>query len=100
VLKVQNRKKKNYTMTLVAYSIYFFFELHDIVLTGELMFWTDGHFSYTGCLIKNASTHNFFICYSISMNKKPKDMVFMRYEAAIKKIFLALFSIAYYKIFV
>jgi hypothetical protein len=25
---------------------------------------------YTGCLIKNASTHNFFICYPISMNKK------------------------------
>jgi hypothetical protein len=31
---------------------------------------------YTGCLIKNASTHNFFICYPISMNKKIKDMVF------------------------
>jgi hypothetical protein len=25
---------------------------------------------YTGCLIKNASTHNFFIYYPISMNKK------------------------------
>jgi hypothetical protein len=31
---------------------------------------------YTRCLIKNASTHNFFICYPISMNKKTKDMVF------------------------
>jgi hypothetical protein len=32
--------------------------------------------SHTGCLIKNASTHNFFIYYPISMNKKTKDMVF------------------------
>jgi hypothetical protein len=31
---------------------------------------------YTGCLIKNASTHNFFIYYPISMNKKTEDMVF------------------------
>jgi UDP-N-acetylglucosamine 2-epimerase len=30
----------------------------------------------TGCLMKNASTHNFFIYYPISMNKKIKDMVF------------------------
>jgi hypothetical protein len=35
-----------------------------------------GHMSWhTGCLIKNASTHNFFIYYPISMNKKT-DMVF------------------------
>jgi hypothetical protein len=31
--------------------------------------------TYTGCLIKNASTHNFFIYYPISMNEKIKDMV-------------------------
>jgi hypothetical protein len=31
---------------------------------------------YTGCLMKNALTHNFFIYYPISMNKKIKDMVF------------------------
>jgi hypothetical protein len=31
---------------------------------------------HTGCLIKNASTHNFFIYYPISMNKKTEDMVF------------------------
>jgi hypothetical protein len=31
---------------------------------------------YTGCLMKNASTHNFVIYYPISMNKKIKDMVF------------------------
>jgi hypothetical protein len=30
---------------------------------------------YTGCLMKNASTHNFFIYYPISMNKKIKDVV-------------------------
>jgi hypothetical protein len=30
----------------------------------------------TGCLMKNASTHNFFIYDPISMNKKIKDMVF------------------------
>jgi UDP-N-acetylglucosamine 2-epimerase len=30
---------------------------------------------YTGCLMKNASTHNFFIYYPISMNEKIKDMV-------------------------
>jgi hypothetical protein len=33
-------------------------------------------FCYTGCLMKNASTHNFFIYYPISMSKKNKDMVF------------------------
>jgi hypothetical protein len=31
---------------------------------------------YTGCLMKNAPTHNFFIYYPISMSKKIKDMVF------------------------
>jgi hypothetical protein len=31
---------------------------------------------HTGCLIKNALTHNFFIYYPISMNKKTEDMVF------------------------
>jgi hypothetical protein len=39
---------------------------------------------YTGCLTKNASTHDFFIYYPISMNKKIKDMVFKRYKTAIK----------------
>jgi hypothetical protein len=39
------------------------------------------HYNYmlqihTGCLIKNASTHNFFIYYPISVNKKTEDMVF------------------------
>jgi hypothetical protein len=32
--------------------------------------------AYTGYLTKNVSTHNFFIYYPISMNKKTKDMVF------------------------
>jgi hypothetical protein len=36
-----------------------------------LVDWVD-----TGCLIKNASTHNFFIYYPISLNKKTEDMVF------------------------
>jgi hypothetical protein len=35
---------------------------------------------YTGCLIKNASTHNFFIYYPISMNKKTEDMVFSNFD--------------------
>jgi hypothetical protein len=49
----------------------------------------------TGCLIKNASTHNFFICYPISMNKKIKDMVFDALRSSHKNFFfLAIFSIA------
>jgi hypothetical protein len=45
--------------------------------------------------LKNTSSHNFFIYYPISMNKKKtKIWFFMRYEAAIKYIFLALFLIA------
>jgi hypothetical protein len=53
--------------------------------------------SYTGCLIKNASTHNFFfIYYPISMNKKTEDMVFHALRSSHKIIFfLALFSVAY-----
>jgi hypothetical protein len=42
---------------------------------------------YTGCLIKNASTHNFFIYYPISMNKKTKDMVFHALRSSHKIIF-------------
>jgi hypothetical protein len=49
----------------------------------------------TGCLIKNASTHNFFIYYPISMNKKTEDMVFHALRSSHKKIFLALFLAAY-----
>jgi hypothetical protein len=50
---------------------------------------------YTGCLMKNASTHNFFIYYPISMNKKIKDMVFLALQNSYKIIFfLALSSIA------
>jgi hypothetical protein len=48
----------------------------------------------TGCLIKNVSTHNFFIYYPISMNKKNKDMVFHALQTAINYIFLVLSSIA------
>jgi hypothetical protein len=47
------------------------------------------HFTdpYTGCLIKNASTHNFFIYYPISMNKKTEDMVFHALRCSHKIIF-------------
>jgi hypothetical protein len=41
----------------------------------------------TGCLIKNASTHNFFIYYPISMNKKTEDMVFHALRSSHKIIF-------------
>jgi hypothetical protein len=50
--------------------------------------------TYTGCLIKNASTHNFFIYYPISMNKKTKDMVFHALQNSHKIYFLVLSSIA------
>jgi hypothetical protein len=43
--------------------------------------------TYTGCLIKNASTHNFFIYYPISMNKKTADMVFHALRSSHKIIF-------------
>jgi hypothetical protein len=50
----------------------------------------------TGCLIKNASIHNFSIYYPISMNKKTEDMVFHALRSSHKIIFfLALFSLAY-----
>jgi UDP-N-acetylglucosamine 2-epimerase len=42
---------------------------------------------YTGCLMKNASTHNFFIYYPISMNKKIKDMVFEALQNSHKMFF-------------
>jgi hypothetical protein len=42
---------------------------------------------YTGCLIKNASTHNFFIYNPISMNKKTADMVFHALRSSHKIIF-------------
>jgi hypothetical protein len=48
---------------------------------------------YTGCLMKNASTHNFFIYYPISMNKKIEDMYFQGLQNSYK-FFLALSSIA------
>jgi hypothetical protein len=49
----------------------------------------------TGCLMKNASTHNFVIYYPISMNKKIKDMVFQALQNSYKMVFfLALSSIA------
>jgi hypothetical protein len=41
----------------------------------------------TGCLIKNASTHNFFIYYPISMNKKTEDMVFHALRSSHEIIF-------------
>jgi hypothetical protein len=47
----------------------------------------------TGCLMKNASTHNFVIYYPISMNKKIKDMVFQALQNS-HNFFLALSSIA------
>jgi hypothetical protein len=42
---------------------------------------------YTGCLMKNASTHNFVIYYPISMNKKIKDMVFQALQNSHKMFF-------------
>jgi UDP-N-acetylglucosamine 2-epimerase len=52
-------------------------------------------FINTGCLMKNASTHNFFIYYPISMNKKIEDMVFQALQNSHKMFFfLALCSIA------
>jgi hypothetical protein len=50
--------------------------------------------TYTGCLMKNASTHNFVIYYPISMNKKIKDMVFQALQNSHNFFFLALSSIA------
>jgi hypothetical protein len=51
--------------------------------------------SYTGCLMKNASTHNFFIYYPISMNKKIRDMVFQALQNSHNFFFFwALSSIA------
>jgi hypothetical protein len=50
--------------------------------TGMEVFWL-----HTGCLIKNASTHNFFIYYPISMNKKTEDMVFYALRSNHKIIF-------------
>jgi hypothetical protein len=41
----------------------------------------------TGCLMKNASTHNFFIYYPISMKKKIKDMVFQALQYSYKIYF-------------
>jgi hypothetical protein len=50
---------------------------------------------HTGCLMKNASTHNFVIYYPISMNKKTEDMVFHALQNSHKMFyFLALSSIA------
>jgi hypothetical protein len=46
------------------------------VLNGNKQGEEEGEWTYTGCLMKNASTHNFFIYYPISMSKKIKDMVF------------------------
>jgi hypothetical protein len=43
--------------------------------------------TYTGCLMKNASTHNFVIYYPISMNKKIKDMVFQALQNSHKMFF-------------
>jgi hypothetical protein len=42
---------------------------------------------HTGCLMKNASTHNFVIYYPISMNKKIKDMVFQALQNSHKNVF-------------
>jgi hypothetical protein len=42
---------------------------------------------HTGCLMKNASTHNFVIYYPISMNKKIKDMVFQALQNSHKMVF-------------
>jgi hypothetical protein len=53
------------------------------------------HPVYKGCLMKNASTHNVFIYYAISMNKKIEDMVFQTQQNSHKMFFfLALSSIA------
>jgi hypothetical protein len=49
---------------------------------------------YTGCLMKNASTHNFVIYYPISMNKKIKDMVFQALQNSRKMFFFGVISIA------
>jgi hypothetical protein len=44
--------------------------------------------------MKNASTHNFVVCYPISMNGKIRDMVFQALRDSHKVFFLALSSIA------
>jgi hypothetical protein len=44
----------------------------------------------TGCLMKNASTHNFFIYDRISMNKKIKGMVFQALQNSHKIYFFGL----------
>jgi hypothetical protein len=49
---------------------------------------------HTGCLMKNASTHNFFIFYPISMSGKTGDMVFHALRSSHKMFFFALFSVA------
>jgi hypothetical protein len=42
-----------------------------------IVFWTlTTPDSYTGCLMKNASTHNFFVCYPISVSRETEDMIF------------------------
>jgi hypothetical protein len=51
------------------------------------VFILSGSRTHTGCLIKNASTHNFFIYYPISMNKKIEDMVFHTLRSSHKNFF-------------
>jgi hypothetical protein len=50
--------------------------------------------AYTGCLMKNASTHNFFVYYPISMNRGIEDVAFQALQNSHTIFFLALFSIA------
>jgi hypothetical protein len=52
---------------------------------------------YTGCLIKNASTHNFFIYYPISMNKKTEDMVFHALGSSYKIFFFGDSQLFFFK---
>jgi hypothetical protein len=82
---------QKYEKNAVANDKWFFCNLSQLYLPSFSAYFPD----YTGCLIKNASTHNFFIYYPISMNKKTKDMVFHALQNSHKiYFFLALFSIA------
>jgi hypothetical protein len=50
--------------------------------------------AYTGCLMKSASTHNFFVYYPISMNGEIEDVAFQALQDSHTVFFLALSSVA------
>jgi hypothetical protein len=50
--------------------------------------------AYTGCLMEDASTHNFFVYYPISMNGGIGDVAFQALRGSHTVFFLALSSVA------